>query len=321
MPTTTRTKTFHHVRRSPRSLRHHLTENSTLSFTTGASDTAMGVALHAETDYSSRPVEFSSRRLTAARRSYSTFVRELLAIFAVTVKMKHLIEGRPTVVFTDHKPITSSFNRSKNNINNPRQFSTIFPTRKFIDEIQHISGSTNVVTDCLSRPPTYDTSLTEASTSTVFIDTYDLPRIASLQGTSQQLSDQYQHGRQMISFGTTTLTCDKSILLRPFRSEQCGNSIFTHFHNLRHSSWKSTSRMILARFTWPNAQPTIKEWCHHCLTCQQMKITRHVHPPTRQVDEAVARFTHVLMDIVGQLNQQFAIPIPQYFHRPKHKLD
>ena len=32
-----------------------------------------------------------------------------------------------------------------------------------------------------------------------------------------------------------------------------------------------------------------------------MKVTRHVHPPTRQVNEAVARFTHVHMDILGPL--------------------
>ena len=59
--------------------------------------------------------------------------------------------------------------------------------------------------------------------------------------------------------------------------------------------------MILARFTWPNAHRTIKEWSHNCLTCQQMKITRHIHPPIRQVNEAVARFTHVNMDIEGPI--------------------
>ena len=32
-----------------------------------------------------------------------------------------------------------------------------------------------------------------------------------------------------------------------------------------------------------------------------MKITRHIHPPTRQLIEAIARFTHVHMDIVGPL--------------------
>ena len=115
------------------------------------------------------------------------------------------------------------------------------------------------------------------------------------------MSEQNQHGTQMISLGTKTLTCDKSIPPRPILPEQNRYPIFIQCHNLCHSNWKSTSLMILARSTLPNAQRTIKEWCHNYLTCQQMKITRHVHPPTRQVNEAVARFTHVRMDIVGPL--------------------
>ena len=284
-------------------LLHHLTENSTLSITTDASDAAIGAALHEITDNSSHPIAFFSRRLTAAERNYSTFDEELLSIFAATLKFKHLIGGRYTVVFTDHKPITSSFQRSQNNTNIPQQSRQFSLLAEYIDEIQHISGSTNVVADCFSRPPTDDTSLTVASTSTVSIDTYDLPRIASLQDTSfqQQMSEQNQHGTQMINNGTTTLTCDKSIPPRQILPEQCRYAIFTQFHNLCHSNWKSTSRMILARFSWPNAHRTIKEWCHKCLTCQQMKITRHIHPPIRQVNEAVAHFTHVHVDIVGPL--------------------
>ena len=229
--------------------------------------------------------------------------KELLAIFAATLKFKHLIEGRHTVVFTDNKPITCSFQRSQTNTNNPRQSRQFSLLAEYIDELQHISGSTNVVADCLSRPPTDDTSLTVASTSTVSIDTYDLPRIASLQDTSfqQQMSEQYQHGTQMINIRTTTLTCDENFPPRPILPEQCRYPIFTQFHNLCHSNWKSTSRMILARFTSSNAQRTIKEWCHNCLTCQEMKITRHIHPSTRQLNEAVARFTHIYMDIVGPL--------------------
>ena len=186
-------------------LLHHLTENSTLSLTTDASDSAMGAALHEITDNSSRPIAFFSLRLTAAERNYSTFDKELLernystfdkellAIFAATLKFKHLIEGRHTVVFTDHKPITSSFQRSQNNTNNPRQSRQFSLLAEYIEEIQHISGSTNVVADCLSRPPTDDTSLTVASTSTVSIDTYDLPRIASLQDTSFQHATTHPH--------------------------------------------------------------------------------------------------------------------------------
>ena len=138
------------------------------------------------TDNSSRPIAFFSREITAAERSYSTFDKELLAIFAATLKFKHLIGGRHANVFTDHKPITCSFQRIQSNTNNPpqsRQFSLI---AEYFDEIQHILGSTNVLANCLSRPPTDDTSLTVAATSTVFIDTYYLPKIASLQDTSFQ---------------------------------------------------------------------------------------------------------------------------------------
>ena len=90
------------------------------------------------------------------------------------------------MIFTHHKQITISFQRSQNNTNNLRQSRQFSLLAEYIDELQHISGSTNVVVDCLSRSPTDDTSLTVASMSTVLIDTYDLPRIASLQDTSFQ---------------------------------------------------------------------------------------------------------------------------------------
>ena len=114
-----------------------------------------------------------------------------------------------------------SFQRSQNNTNNPRQSRQFCLLAEYIDEIQHISESTNVVADCFSRPPTDDTSLAVESTSTVLIDTYDVQGIASLQSTSfqQQMTEQYQHGKQMFRIRTTTLTCDKSIFSRPILSK------------------------------------------------------------------------------------------------------
>ena len=47
---------------------HYCTENSKLSHTTDASDTAEGAALHEVTDSTSRPIAFFSRRLTVAER-------------------------------------------------------------------------------------------------------------------------------------------------------------------------------------------------------------------------------------------------------------
>ena len=69
---------------------------------------------------------------------------------AATIKFKHLIEGRHTVVFTDHKPVTSSFERSRNNTNNSRQSRQFSLLTEHLAEIHQISGSTNVVADCFS---------------------------------------------------------------------------------------------------------------------------------------------------------------------------
>ena len=91
-------------------LLHHTSPDTTLSLTTEASETAISAALH---DLSSsdknRPLAFFSRRLTQAERNYSTFDKELLAIYSATVKFRYLIEGRKTVVFNDHKPIACTF--------------------------------------------------------------------------------------------------------------------------------------------------------------------------------------------------------------------
>ena len=101
-------------------LLHHLSPTSNLTLTTDASDKAVGAALHEVSETTpSRPIAFYLRRLTAAEQNYSTFDKELLAIYAATSKFKHMIEGKHTTVFTDHKPLVSAIN--KNSGNNPRQ--------------------------------------------------------------------------------------------------------------------------------------------------------------------------------------------------------
>ena len=101
--------------------------------------------------------------------------------------------------------------KSEQNLN-PQQSRHFSLLSEYIDEIQNISGSTNIVSDCLYRPPTDDASIIPASTSTVFIENGVLPPTASFQDTlfQQQMSEQYQHGTQMISIETSTLSSDTS---------------------------------------------------------------------------------------------------------------
>ena len=102
---------------------HHLSPDTTLSLPTDASETAIGAALHeVSSSDKNQPLAFFSRRLRQAERNYSTFDKDLLAIYATTVKFRYLIEGRKTIVFTDHKPIACTFRRiSASNNHSPRQ--------------------------------------------------------------------------------------------------------------------------------------------------------------------------------------------------------
>ena len=151
-----------------------------MSLTTDASETAVGAALHeVSSSDKNRPLAFFSRRLRQAERNYSIFDKEMLAIYAATVKFRYLIEGRKTVVFTDHRPIACTFGRiSASNNHSPRQARQLSFIAEYIDEIHHLSGSENIVADCLSRPPSDDSKEPSQNPSSVYIDVFDLPELA-----------------------------------------------------------------------------------------------------------------------------------------------
>ncbi|KRZ70283.1 Retrovirus-related Pol polyprotein from transposon [Trichinella papuae] len=60
---------------------------------------------------------FFSKRLTATRKRYSAFERELLAAYLAAKHFCHAVEGRRFMVYTDHKPLTHAFPRPSNNLN------------------------------------------------------------------------------------------------------------------------------------------------------------------------------------------------------------
>ena len=73
-----------------------------LSLTTDASLFAVGAVLAGSDD---APLAFFSKKLSAAEIKYSAFDRELLAVFLSIRHFRHMLEGRPFVVWTDHKPL------------------------------------------------------------------------------------------------------------------------------------------------------------------------------------------------------------------------
>ena len=83
-----------------------------------------------------------------AEIKYSTFDRELLAVYLAIKHFRHFIEGRQFKVFTDHKPLTFSL-ASHSNHYTPRQIRHLDYISQFTTDIQYIIGSSNPVADAI----------------------------------------------------------------------------------------------------------------------------------------------------------------------------
>ena len=66
-----------------------------ISLMTDASDVAVGATLQQEIDGHQQPLGFFSKSLSRAQRNYSTFDRELLAMYLSLKHFRYFLEGRP----------------------------------------------------------------------------------------------------------------------------------------------------------------------------------------------------------------------------------
>ncbi|XP_076299334.1 uncharacterized protein LOC143218180 [Lasioglossum baleicum] len=136
----------------------HPQPNAPLSLTCDASDFMVGAALHQHCGNDWEPLAFFSTKLSSAEQKYSTFDRELLAIYSSIKHFRHMLEGRIFTIYTDHKPLTFALN-SRPDSHIPRQIRQLDLIGQFSTDIRHISGQDNVVADALSRINAIDESI------------------------------------------------------------------------------------------------------------------------------------------------------------------
>ncbi|BHF70289.1 hypothetical protein SprV_0301333900 [Sparganum proliferum] len=101
---------------------HHLSLDAHAQpiLTSDASNSAVGAVLHQQVNNHLQPLAFFSQKLQPAQTRYSTFSRELLAIYLAIRHFRHLLEGRDFSVHTDHKPLTYAI-KAKSDRYSPRE--------------------------------------------------------------------------------------------------------------------------------------------------------------------------------------------------------
>lgn len=101
-------------------------------------------------DNTPQPLAFFSRKLSLTECKYSTYDRELLAIYMSIKQFRHMLEGSDFTILTDHKPITYAFTQQPNKCS-PRQYRQLNFISQFTTHIHYIKGEDNITADTLSK--------------------------------------------------------------------------------------------------------------------------------------------------------------------------
>lgn len=261
-----------------------------------ASDVAVGAVLQQYGDHQWLPLGFFSQKLNPAETRYSTFGRELFAIYATIRHFRYFLEGRAFHVLTDHKPLIYAF------VGNHHSYSTreirhLAYISEFTTDLRHVAGSQNMPADALSR-------IDAISSSPVV----NFPELALAQQEDTELQDlrvsstslQLQPVR--LPLATCEIICDVSTSTpRPYIPEKFRQAIFRTVHDLNHPGIRATQRLVTSRYVWPRMNSDIRLWTKTCNKCQRSKVFRHTKTPTHAFRPPDARFDHVHIDIVGPL--------------------
>ena len=158
----------------------HPKQDAPTSIMTDASSCVVEAVLQQYIDSQWCPIAYFSKKLKPAEIKYSTFDRELLAVYLAIKHFRYFIEGRQFKVFIDHKPLTFSL-ASHFDHYTPRQIHHLDYILQFTTDIQYVTGSSNPVADALSR--TELSAIISQPQSTVI----DFQQLATAQQEDSQL--------------------------------------------------------------------------------------------------------------------------------------
>ena len=282
------------------SLLTHPKLNAPTSIMSDASDKAVGAVLQQLIGSEWRPISYFSRKLRPPETRYSTFDRELLAVYLAIKHFRHFVEGREFFVLTDHKPLTYAL-ASHSDKYTPRQLRHLDFISQFTSDIRHVTGVGNAAADALSRIEV--NAVQQRGPPAI-----DFDAMASAQASDSELQA-LQSSSTTLEFAAVphftseaTIICDMSTgVPRPFVPVDFRRPVFESLHSLSHPGIRATQHLISTRFVWPGMNRDIRNWARSCLQCQRSKTQRHTVTPLSTFATPDARFDKVHIDIVGPL--------------------
>ena len=263
-----------------------------------ASDLAVGAVLQQRIGDHWQPISYFSKKLKPAETRYSTFDRELLAVYLAIKHFRHFVEGRVFHIRTDHKPLTFAL-LSQSDRHTPWQIRHLDFISQFTSDIRYIKGMDNLVADTLSR--------VEINTLNDGHTVIDLKELATAQQRDSDLlklqsSSSLRLEAEPLPDSDLMIMCDVSTgVPRPLVPVQLRRAVFHALHSLSHPGVCATQHLITSQFVWPGINTDVRNWARSCLQCQRAKVQRHTVTPLGTFATPDARFDMIHLDIVGPL--------------------
>nr|CUU98980.1 hypothetical transcript [Hymenolepis microstoma] len=238
---------------------------------TNASQVAVGAVLQQMVKGETQPLSFFLKKLTATETRFSTFGRELLAIYLSFRHYRHqVMEGRQFTIFTDHK---SALSGSLQIITLPEKYGTWMKSiSQFTSDIRHIDGTSNVVADAMSR----------MKLSQIVVPSLDLQVLASEQRSDPDFTEIASNPSlrfECLALPDLNTEIHSTGKPKSFVPQAYHWKIFDHFHGLSHPSIRSITKMITDHFVWKNIRQDVRQWAKNFLSCHASKVRKHTLSP------------------------------------------
>lgn len=270
---------------------HYYRPGAAMSLQTDASNSAIGAVIQQQVNGHWQPLGYFSRALKPPEIKYSTFDRELLAVYRALKHFSYMLMDKTFIVFTDHKPLVHALGSTSEKT--PRQTTHLSYLSEFNVEIRHVKGEDNVVADALSR------FNVDAIQSTL----WSMDELAEAQKVDPELNTDLANARGLkpITIGGKTIIAEvkDGNRIRYFVPEPLRKRCFDSYHTLMHDGSKSSKKRISQEYFWPNMNKDIARWAKNCLRCQGSKPGKHAKVPPTPIDVPDSRFSHVHLDLVG----------------------
>lgn len=273
----------------------HPDESAPLILMTDASENCVGAALHQLVGSKLEPLGFYSKKLTETQTKYSTYDRELLAMYMAIQHFRHNVEGRELTVLTDHKPLTFALTKKTSPSDSPRRLRQLDFISQFCNKIQYIEGDRNTVADALSR-------INEITMPTLL----EYNKLAEAQKNDPELEELQKQSNLRFKWiampdSSTKIACETSTDdIRPYLPLQFRELAIKAIHDVSHPGIAATKQAVKNRYFWASMNIDIRDYVRRCIPCQKSKIQRHTTTPLGEFDNA-SRFEHIHIDIVGPL--------------------